>query len=103
MLKKLLPIEIFNGFRVSALRLVVLSALLGNIGCSRISSEEIKKAEKNNPDTATAVLNQPVKPAVTMVLTDMPFEQVVSATGDLLDDFWRQSFKDMNLRGINSV
>ena len=76
----------------TALRLTILTVIFGAASCSRIAPESSKPAE-NDPNVGTVALNKPAKPA--MAITDMPFEQLVNATSGLLDDFWRQSFKDM--------
>lgn len=74
----------------------VLTVAFAALGCSRIGTDAAKKADAD-PNLGTVALNQPAKPApnAAMVLTDMPFEQLINVTSGLLDDFWRQSFKDM--------
>jgi uncharacterized protein len=95
MIKKLLPEKSFSPLRLLSLVLVLIGISIA-LSCTRISKEDAKKAS-DDPNTGTAALNQPVQPAPkpVMPLTDMPFEQLVNATSGLLDDFWRQSFKDM--------
>ncbi len=93
--KKILSKKSFERLQ-TALRLAILAVIFSAASCSRVGTEGTKTAD-NDPNLGTVTLNQPAKPAPkpAMAMTDMPFEQLVNATSGLLDDFWRQSFKNM--------
>ncbi len=79
------------------LQSTILAVIFAALGCSRVGTDAAGEKAAADPNLGTATLNRAANPApnAAMVLTDMPFEQLVNATSGLLDDFWRQSFKDM--------
>lgn len=87
-----LPTAKFN-YEKTILQLTILLLLAGVSACSKIDTADIKKAD--DPSVGTVVVNPPVVPKPAVVLTDMPFEQLVNVTSGLLDDFWRKSFQEM--------
>lgn len=88
-----------SGARISAaLWLVVLAALCLGLSCSRSNSDATKKPAENNPETGSATVNQPQPPApapAVQRMRDMPFEQLVKLSTQLLDQFWKSSFDEM--------
>jgi uncharacterized protein len=93
-MNKLFPIETSKDIRKCSLLIIILTAMLAGMNCSRISSDEAGKTA-NKTDTGSVSINQPpAKPAVPR-MRDMPFEQLMQITQGLLDEFWKKTFQEL--------